>query len=55
MNHYLFCDLESGEEILVGAKDWDEAEQIAQSFLTEPVAQYEMSEMEAECSGLDEY
>lgn len=55
MNHFLFCDEETGEEFIVGAKDWDEAKQIAKSYFAEPVAQYQMSEMEAEASGLDEY
>lgn len=55
MKHFLFYDAESGEEFIVGANDWDEAKEIAKFYSFQPVAQYEMSEMEAEWSGLDEY
>lgn len=55
MKHFLFADAETGEEFIVGAEDWDEARLIAKSYFEAPVAQYQMSEIEAEMSGLDEY
>lgn len=53
--HYLFEDLESGEEFIVGAGDLDEAKKIAKEYFTEPKYYYRMTDYEAECSGLDEY
>lgn len=53
--HYLFEDLETGEEFIVGACDLDEAKKIAADNFTEPEYCYRMSEYEAEASGLDEY
>ena len=53
--HYLFEDLESGEEFIVGACDLNEAKAIAAENFAEPEFQYRMSEFEAETSGLDEY
>lgn len=53
--HYLFEDLESGEEFIVGANDLDEAKSIAKEYFTEPKYYYRMTDYEAECSGLDEY
>jgi hypothetical protein len=55
MKHYLFVDDESGEEFIVGACDLDEAMTIARENFDEPKYQYQMTEFEAECSGLDEY
>lgn len=56
MKHYLFVDLVSGEEFIVGAYSLDEAEDIARDNFGEKVDyQYQMSEYEAEASGLDEY
>ena len=53
--HYLFEDLETGEEFIVGACDLDEAKEIAADNFERPKFQYRMSEFEAEISGLDEY
>ena len=53
--HYLFEDLESGEEFIIGACDLDEAKAIAAENFERPEFQYRMSEFEAETSGLDEY
>lgn len=54
-NHYLFVDLESGEEFIVGETNVDDATKVAREYFSSPVCQYEMSEFEAEMSGLDEY
>lgn len=53
--HYLFEDLETGEEFIVGACDLDEAKEIAAEYFEDPKFCYRMSEFEAETSGLDEY
>lgn len=53
--HYLFEDLETGEEFIVGACDLDEAKEIAKEYFEDPKYCYRMSEFEAEASGLDEY
>ena len=56
MRHFLFEDYESGEEFIVGATDLFEAEIIAEDNFGDAVHFcYEMSELEAEMSGLDEY
>ena len=56
MKHYLFEDLESGEEFLVGAATVEEATQIAIDEFGENVNYCcRLTEMEAEASGLDEY
>lgn len=65
MKHYYFIENNTGEEFLVGAKTLEEAEiiaddvgvKIANSYdeLADVEFQYEMSEFEAENSGLDEY
>lgn len=53
--HYFFIDMETGEEFIVGAYNIEEAGDIALEYFFEPVYQYEMTEFEAEASGLDEY
>lgn len=53
--HYLFVDLESGEEFIVGETNIENATDAASVYFSQPVYQYEMSELEAEMSGLDEY
>jgi hypothetical protein len=53
--HFLFCDNESGEEFLVGACDREEAKKIASDNFSNPRFICEMTDFEAECSGLDEY
>lgn len=55
MKHYLFEDIESGEEFIVGALDLEEAKEIAAKNFANPKYCYRMSEFEAEISGLDEY
>ena len=55
MKHYLFEDLETGEEFIVGACDLNEAKEIAIHNFEKPKFQYQMSDFEAEASGLDEY
>ncbi len=65
MKHYYFVEDESGEEFLVGAYNLAEAWEIARSIgdtiaincAIEPSLsfEYEMTEEEAESSGLDEY
>lgn len=55
MRHYLFEDLESGEEFIVGANNIYEARTIAKEYFTEPEYCYQMSDYEAEASGLDEF
>lgn len=53
--HYLFEDLETGEEFIVGACSINEAKEIAAINFEKPKIQYQISEFEAEASGLDEY
>ena len=55
MKHYLFKDLESGEEFIVVACNLAEAKEIAADNFDRPKFQYRMIESEAETSGLDEY
>ena len=55
MKHYLFEDLASGEEFIVGANTVDEAMNIALEYFDEPLYQCMLTEFEAEASGLDEY
>ena len=66
MKHFYFIENESGEEFIVGAHSYHEAEEIARD-VGRCIArecgwddysiefQYEMTEEEAEASGLDEY
>ena len=55
MKHYLFEDLESGEEFIVGANCVTDASVIAGEYFETPRFIYRLSEFEAEASGLDEY
>lgn len=55
MKHYLFVDDQNEEHFLVGAADKDEAFDIACSYFEEFHLVGEVSEFEAENSGLDEY
>ena len=65
MKHYYFIENESGEEFLVGASNYFEAEQIALEIADDIAIhyaihpdlsfEYEMTDEEAENSGLDEY
>lgn len=54
--HFLFYDYWSGEEFIVGAADLDDARMTAEDVFGDDIKFcYEMSEDEAEMSGLDEY
>ena len=55
MKHYLFCDNELCEDFIVGAYDEEEAYEIARSHFIDPEFIAEISEWEAENSGLDEW
>lgn len=55
MKHYLFNDLESGEDFIVGADTIIEAFGIANDYFEEPKYICELTDFEAELSGLDEY
>lgn len=65
MKHYYFIEEESGEEFLVGADSLTEAREIAREIVYQISQEYEiipnlsyeyeMTEEEAEASGLDEY
>ena len=55
IKHYLFEDLETGAEFIVGACDLDEAKKIAAYNSKRPKFRYRMTGLEAEISGLDEY
>ena len=55
IKHYLFEDLETGEEFIVGANTVSEAMATAKEYFAEPLYHYQISEFEAEASGLDEY
>ena len=66
MKHFYFIENESGEEFIVGADTYCEAEDVALDVAhdiamyynlddTTIEFQYEMTEEEAEASGLDEY
>lgn len=53
--HFLFEDLESGEEFIVGADCVTTANMIASVYFAEPRYLCRLTESEAESSGLDEY
>lgn len=53
--HYLFEDYDSGEEFIVGAKTFKQAEAEAKLYFGDPSYICELTEEEAEASGLDEY
>ena len=55
MRHYLFEDNDSGEPFIVGADNYFEACAIAEEIFNESIYLCELSEFEAENSGLDEY
>ena len=55
MKHFLFTDHIIGEDFIVGAEDEHEAMTIANENFDEPEYLYELTEEEAEASGLDEY
>lgn len=55
MRHYLFEDNDSGEQFIVGADSYIEACAMAEGIFNEPEYLCELSEFEAENSGLDEY
>ena len=55
MRHFLFTDYATGEDFIVGANDLEEAYEMAKDYFIEPRYQCELTEGEAEASGLDEY
>ena len=55
MKHFLFTDYATGEDFIVGAFDLEDAYEEAKDYFIEPRYQCELSEWEAEASGLDEY
>lgn len=55
MRHFLFEDYDTGEEFIVGADNLGEAMEEAGIYFTRPAYICELSEFEAEASGLDEY
>lgn len=55
MRHFLFYDEYSGEEFIVGANNILEAKEAAKNWFMEPKIICEISGIEAEMSGLDEY
>ena len=55
VKHYLFEDLESGEEFIVGADCVTDASITASEYFEEPHFVCRLTEFEAEASGLDEY
>lgn len=55
MNHYLFVDHTTGEEFLVGANSERDAMTIANEYFDDAEYLNDMTEFEAEASGLDEY
>lgn len=55
MRHFLFVDWESGEEFIVGADTLNEAQGIAKDYFEAPRFRCELTDDEAEMSGLDEY
>lgn len=65
MKHYYFIENESGEEFIVGANSLNEAWEIArdvahsieeyEEIQSDLSFEYEMTDEEAENSGLDEY
>ena len=55
MKHYLFEDLETGEEFIVGENSLEEAKLVAEANFEKPEYKCRLSEFEAEASGLDEY
>lgn len=55
MRHFLFMDNETGEEFIVGADTLKEAKEIARDYFDAPRFSCELTDDEAEMSGLDEY
>ena len=55
MKHFLFEDYDTGEDFIVGAATLPEAIEEAKLYFADPSYVCELSETEAEASGLDEY
>lgn len=55
MRHFLFEDYATGEEFIVGADTLAQAKVEASIYFADPSYVCELSEDEAEMSGLDEY
>ena len=55
MKHYLFTDQVTGEDFIVGTNDVHEAFDEALNWFDDPLFICELTDDEAEASGLDEY
>lgn len=55
MKHFLFTDHITGEDFIVGADTIEQAFRIARYEFEKPLFITELTEEEAEASGLDEY
>ena len=55
MRHFLFTDYATDEDFIVGANSLPEAIREASMWFGDPSYICELTEMEAEASGLDEY
>ena len=55
MRHFLFEDYATGEEFIVGADTLAQAKAEASLYFADPSYICELSEYEAEASGLDEF
>lgn len=55
MRHFVFEDCYSGEEFIVGAANREIATELAKDYFADPMYVCELTEEEAEMSGLDEY
>lgn len=55
IRHFLFTDYVTDEDFIVGANTLPEATLLASRWFGDPSYICELTEMEAEASGLDEY
>lgn len=55
MRHFLFEDYDTGEDFIIGAYTYSDAIHEAHIYFADPAYICELSETEAEASGLDEY
>ena len=55
MKHFLFEDYDSGEDFIVGAATLSEAVEEAKLYVADPIYVGELTGIESEASGLDEY
>ena len=55
MRHFLFTDYYTGEDFIVGADTLKEGWEMAKDYFADPAYICELTDEEAERSGLDEY